>query len=90
MSDKAHHLHITEEDAAGNGGLGRYFLIPGSPSRAQMIAELFDEQERAIITPACGLALHGTSQAERVLDLTSDIAERVGQQALLARLSVGA
>jgi len=51
MSDKAHHLQITKEDAAGNGGLGRYFLIPGSPSRAKMIAELFDEQDRAIITP---------------------------------------
>jgi len=47
-------------------------------------------RERAIITPACGLARHGTSQAERILHLSSDIADRVGQQALLARLSVGA
>jgi hypothetical protein len=43
-----------------------------------------------IITPACGLAGHGRTQAERALRLTSDIAGRVGDQAVAARLTVGA
>ncbi len=48
---KAHHLHITPEDAAGNSGLGRYFLIPGSPSRAKLISTLFHTVTKEIITP---------------------------------------
>jgi len=51
MSDKAHHLHITPEHMAGNGGMGRYVLVPGSPSRAEFLSSLFDELQEAIITP---------------------------------------
>lgn len=51
MSEMQHHLRITNDDMAGNGGLGRYVLIPGSPSRARVIWELFDERGREIITP---------------------------------------
>lgn len=43
-----------------------------------------------IVTPACGLAGHGPSQAERALRLAADIADRVGDQAVAARLTVGA
>jgi hypothetical protein len=45
---------------------------------------------RGIITPACGLAGHGTTQAERALRLASEIAGRVGDQSVAARLTVGA
>jgi hypothetical protein len=43
-----------------------------------------------IITPACGLAGHGATQAERALRLAKEIAGRVGDQSVAARLTVGA
>ena len=45
---------------------------------------------QALITPACGLALHGESQAAHVLELTRKVAQRVHDQAIGVRLSVGA
>ena len=45
---------------------------------------------RGVITPACGLAGHGLTQAERALHLAADIAGRVGDQSVAARLTVGA
>jgi hypothetical protein len=45
---------------------------------------------RGIITPACGLAGHGHTQAERALRLAAEIAGRVGDQSVAARLTVGA
>lgn len=44
----------------------------------------------ALITPVCGLAHHGVTQAEHVMTLTTAIATRVEHQALGGRLSVGA
>jgi hypothetical protein len=45
---------------------------------------------RGIITPACGLAGHGLTQAERAMRLAAEIAGRVGDQSVAARLTVGA
>lgn len=45
---------------------------------------------QSLVTPACGMAEHGVSQAERVLSLTRQVAARVHDQALGVRLSVGA
>lgn len=45
---------------------------------------------QALITPACGLAGHGTSQASRTLRLVDGLARRVSDQAVAARLNVGA
>ena len=45
---------------------------------------------RALVTPACGLASHGVSQAERVLGLTRQVAARLHDQAIGVRLAVGA
>jgi len=45
---------------------------------------------QAIITPACGLAGHGPSQAARALGLCRTLADRVGDQAVATRLTVGA
>ena len=45
---------------------------------------------QAIITPACGLALHDEAQAALVLRLTNEIAERVHGQAVATRLTIGA
>lgn len=44
----------------------------------------------ALVTPACGLAYHGTSQAERVLALNRQVAARLHDQAIGVRLAVGA
>jgi uridine phosphorylase len=38
-----HHINATPEDLAGNGGIGRYILLPGSDGRAAQIAELFED-----------------------------------------------
>lgn len=45
---------------------------------------------QAMVTPACGLAGHGVTQAARALRLATRVAERVTDQAVAARLSAGA
>jgi hypothetical protein len=45
---------------------------------------------QAMITPACGLAGHGVTQAEQVMDFCTELAERLHDQAIGVRLSVGA
>ncbi len=47
-------------------------------------------REQALVTPACGLALHGAAQAELVIDLTNQVARRLETQAHGMRLTVGA
>ena len=47
-------------------------------------------RERSIITPAAGLGTFGIAQAERVLQLTAELSERVFNQVVGARLSIGA
>lgn len=45
---------------------------------------------QAILTPACGLALHRPEQVETIFGLVRHLAERVHDQALAARMSAGA
>lgn len=45
---------------------------------------------QSLITPACGLAGHTEAQAERILSHCVEIGERVREQAIATRLSVGA
>ena len=45
---------------------------------------------QSLVTPACGLATHGVTQAEGVLSLTRQVAVRLHDQALGVRLAVGA
>jgi methionine synthase II (cobalamin-independent) len=45
---------------------------------------------RGLITPACGLAGYGASQAERVLGIARELAARVHDQAVAARFTLGA
>jgi methionine synthase II (cobalamin-independent) len=47
-------------------------------------------RERALVTPACGLAGHGLTQAERTLTLTAQLGERMREQATSRRLTIGA
>lgn len=47
-------------------------------------------REQALVTPECGLAGHDPLQAEHILALTVDLAERVRRQSFGIRLSVGA
>jgi hypothetical protein len=44
----------------------------------------------ALVTPACGLAGHGVSQAARALRMTKTLSDRVADQAAASRFSVGA
>jgi len=37
-----HHINATKDDLAGNNGIGRYVLLPGSDGRAKEIANQFD------------------------------------------------
>ncbi len=41
-SYKPYHINATADDLAGNHGIGRYILLPGSDGRAQDIAKYFD------------------------------------------------
>ena len=45
---------------------------------------------QALVTPACGLAGHGLSQATRAMRMTRTLADRVADQAVATRLTVGA
>jgi methionine synthase II (cobalamin-independent) len=47
-------------------------------------------RERALITPACGLAIHGLPQAEQVMTLANEVARHLENQTLGMRLTVGA
>ncbi len=47
-------------------------------------------RRQALVTPVCGLALHGEVQTEHVFALTRRLAERVHDQVMGIRLSVGA
>ncbi len=47
-------------------------------------------RRQALVTPACGLAGHGPSQAEHSLRLAADLGRRVLGQAIGVRLQVGA
>ena len=38
---KPHHLAATTDDLAGNHGIGRYVLLPGSDGRAEAIGRRF-------------------------------------------------
>ena len=37
-----HHINATADDLAGNNGIGRYILLPGSDGRAEEISQHFD------------------------------------------------
>ena len=45
---------------------------------------------QAMITPTCGLAGHGVTQAEQVMDFTTELADRLRDQAIGVRLQAGA
>lgn len=47
-------------------------------------------RRQAMVSPACGLAGHGETQAVRALRLAAEVGARVGDQALAARLTLGA
>ena len=47
-------------------------------------------RRQSLVTPACGLALHDEAQTDHVFDLTRRLAERIHDQVMGIRLSVGA
>lgn len=47
-------------------------------------------RRQALVTPVCGLALHDEAQADHVFDITRRLAEKIHDQVMGIRLSVGA
>ena len=47
-------------------------------------------RRQALVTPVCGLASHDEAQADHVFDLTTRLAEKIHDQVMGIRLSVGA
>jgi hypothetical protein len=47
-------------------------------------------RDQALVTPACGLAMHGEAQADLVISLTNQVARRLATQTQSMRLTVGA
>jgi methionine synthase II (cobalamin-independent) len=47
-------------------------------------------RRQALVTPACGLAGHGISQAERAMKLAREIGFRIHDQSVATKLTVGA
>ena len=47
-------------------------------------------RQQALVAPACGLAGHGPSQAERAMQLAREIGNRVHDQAAATKLAIGA
>jgi hypothetical protein len=47
-------------------------------------------RQQALVAPACGLAGHGPSQAERAMMLARELGNRVHDQAAATKLSIGA
>ena len=47
-------------------------------------------RRQALVTPACGLALHDEVQADHVFDITRRLSEKIHDQVMGIRLSVGA
>jgi uridine phosphorylase len=45
IPEKPHHVALSPDDVAGNGGTGRICLLPGSEARARAIAERFENLE---------------------------------------------
>ena len=47
-------------------------------------------RQQALVAPACGLAGHGPSQAERAMSLARELGNRVHDQAAATKLAIGA
>lgn len=47
-------------------------------------------RRQALVTPACGLALHDVAQTDHVFDITARLGEKIHDQVMGIRLSVGA
>ena len=73
----------------GRSALARARRACGASSRAAGAIRC-RSAPRGMITPACGLAGYGASQAERVLGIARELAARVHDQAVAARLTLGA
>lgn len=51
-----HHIRLGEDHLDGNGGIGRYVLLPGDPSRAARLAEHFSD--RHVVENSRGLTAY--------------------------------
>jgi len=65
------HINATPQDLAGNNGIGRYVIMPGSDGRAKEIAEHFDNLQ--VKTHERGIHLYlGTLQADgEIIDVAA-------------------
>ncbi len=75
MTFRALHINAQESDLAGNDGRGRFFLLPGSRTRAARIAEAFAE--------------HQVKEHPRGHDLHIGVIERGGKRVDVGVISTG-
>lgn len=73
MSDNItlHHINATTEDLAGNHGVGRYILLPGSDGRAKEIAQHFNNLTIKSHPRGHNLYLGTITSGEKVIDVAS-------------------
>ena len=88
-----HHIRLGPEHLAGNGGLGRYVLLPGEPARAARIAAHFSDV--TVVDSPRGLTAHlGTLRAScgpvDVLTLPSGMGSPSAEVVLHELLAAGA
>lgn len=66
-----HHINATAADLAGNNGIGRYVLLPGSDGRAKEIAKHFDNLSVKEHTRGHNLYTGTISHQDQVIDVAS-------------------
>jgi len=68
---KPHHMNVQPEDLAGNNGIGRYILLPGSDGRAMAISRQFDNLEVKSHPRGHHLYLGTISDAGKTIDVAA-------------------
>lgn len=66
-----HHINATEEDLAGNNGVGRYIFLPGSDGRAKEIAQYFDNLTVKLHSRGHNLYLGTMTCEEKSIDVAT-------------------
>lgn len=66
-----HHVSASAADLAGNNGIGRYILLPGSDGRARKIAESFDDMRMLASRRSHNLYLGTLGYRGKTIDVAS-------------------
>lgn len=66
-----HHINASPEDLAGNNGIGRYILLPGSDGRAKEIAQYFDHTTVKLHPRGHNLYLGTIANGAKTIDIAT-------------------